>query len=72
VTQGGRARETIDIVRANEGVVLGLAMVVNRSNATVNLVVPAFSLLQLKVETFEADKLPPDLASTPAVKPGSR
>ena len=72
VTQGGRARETIDIVRANEGVVLGLAMVVNRSNATVNLDVPTFSLLQLKVETFEADKLPPDLASTPAVKPGSK
>ena len=72
VTQGGRARETIEIVRAHGGVVLGLAMVVDRSNATVNLDVPAFSLLRLKVETFEPDKLPPDLAAIPGVKPGSK
>jgi len=34
--------------------------------------VPMFSLLALQVEAFEADKLPPDLAGTPAVKPGSK
>jgi orotate phosphoribosyltransferase len=72
VTQGGRAKETIDIVRANGGVVLGLAMVVDRSNATVNLDVPAFSLLRLKVETFAPDNLPPDLVAIPASKPGSK
>jgi orotate phosphoribosyltransferase len=53
-------------------VVLGLAMVVDRSNATVNLDVPAFSLLRLKVETFAPDKLPPNLAAIPASKPGSK
>lgn len=72
VTQGGRAKETIDIVRANGGVVLGLAMVVDRSNATVNFDLPVFSLLKLKVETFASDNLPPDLAAIPAVKPGSK
>ncbi len=72
VTQGGRAKETIDIVRANGGRVLGLAMVVDRSNATVNLDVPLFSLLKLKVETFAPDQLPPDLAAIPAIKPGSK
>ena len=71
VTKGGRVQETIDIVRANQGNVAGVAMVVDRSNGTVNLGVPMFSLLALQVETFEADKLPPDLAATPAVKPGS-
>ena len=30
------------------------------------------SLLALDVETFPADALPPDLAGTPAVKPGSK
>src|ERR1700761_6987797 len=70
VTKGGRVQETIDIVRANQGVVAGVAMVVDRSNGLVNLGVPMFSLLALQVEAFEADKLPPDLASTPAVKPG--
>lgn len=72
VTQGGRAKETIDIVRANGGRVLGLAMVVDRSNATVIFEVPVFSLLKLKVETFAPDILPPDLAAIPAVKPGSK
>jgi orotate phosphoribosyltransferase len=72
VTKGGRVQETIDIVRAHQGVVAGVAMVVDRSNGAVNLGVPMFSLLALQVEAFEADKLPPDLAKTPAVKPGSK
>jgi orotate phosphoribosyltransferase len=72
VTKGGRVQETIDIVRANQGEVAGIAMVVDRSNGLVNLGVPMFSLLALQVEAFEADKLPPDLAKTEAVKPGSK
>lgn len=72
VTKGGRVQETIDIVRANQGNVVGVAMVVDRSNGAVNLGVPTFSLLSLQVEAFEADKLPPDLARTAAVKPGSK
>jgi orotate phosphoribosyltransferase len=72
VTQGGRAQETMNILRANGGVVMGLAMVVDRSGPAVKFDVPTFSLLRLKVETFEPDKLPPDLAGLPAVKPGSQ
>src|SRR5580692_1796133 len=72
VTKGGRVQETIDIVRANGGAVAGVAMVVDRSNGATKLGVPMFSLIALQVETFEADKLPPDLAKIPAVKPGSK
>jgi orotate phosphoribosyltransferase len=72
VTKGGRVQETIDIVRAHQGRVAGVAMAVDRSNGAVNLGVPMFSLLSMKVEAFPADQLPPDLAATPAVKPGSK
>src|SRR3984957_12661556 len=72
VTKGGRVQETLDIVRANSGQVVGVATIVDRSNGTVNFGVPFQSLIALKVETFEADQLPPDLANTPAVKPGSK
>ncbi len=72
VTKGGRVQETIDIVRAHKGQVVGVAMLVDRSNGTVDLGVPTYSLLRLTVETFEPDKLPPDLAALPVVKPGSR
>ena len=72
VTKGGRVQETIDIVRAHGGNIVGAAMVVDRSNGSVDLGVPLFSLISLKIEAFEADKLPPDLAATAAVKPGSK
>ena len=72
VTKGGRAQETLDIVRANGGIVVGVAMVVDRSNGAVNFDVPFKSLISLQVETFESTKLPSDLAKIPAVKPGSK
>jgi orotate phosphoribosyltransferase len=72
VTKGGRVQETLDIVRANGGNVVAVATIVDRSNGAVNFGVPFLSLIALKVEAFEADKLPSDLANTPAVKPGSK
>lgn len=72
VTQGGRVQETIAIVRGCGGVVLGVAMMVDRSDGPVDLGVPTFSLIRMHVETFPPDRLPPDLAQLPAVKPGSR
>lgn len=72
VTKGGRVRETMDIVRASEGEVAGIAMVVDRSNGEVSFNVPVFRLLAMKVETFDPHYLPPDLAAIPAVKPGSK
>lgn len=72
VTKGGRVQETLDIVRAHGGNVVGVAMVVDRSNGTVNFGIPAVSLIALNVETFEPANLPPDLAKTPAIKPGSK
>jgi len=72
VTKGGRVQETLDIVRANGGQAVGVAMVVDRSNGAVNFGLPVFSLIALNVETFEPTKLPSDLAKIPAVKPGSK
>jgi orotate phosphoribosyltransferase len=72
ITKGGRVQETIDIVRANGGQVAGVAAIVDRSNGSVNFGVPLASLIALKVEAFEADKLPPELAKLPVVKPGSK
>jgi orotate phosphoribosyltransferase len=72
ITKGGRVQETIDIVRAQRGTVLGVAMMVDRSDGAVDLGVPLFSLLKLQVETFPPDRLPPDLQALPAHKPGSK
>jgi orotate phosphoribosyltransferase len=72
VTKGGRVQETLDIVRAQDGQVVGVATVVDRSNGAVNFGLPFESLISLQVETFEPTKLPPDLAKIPAIKPGSK
>jgi orotate phosphoribosyltransferase len=72
VTKGGRVQETIDIVRAQGGQVAGVSMLVDRSDGSLDLGVPVFSLIRLHVEAFPPDQLPPDLAKTPAVKPGSK
>jgi len=72
VTKGGRVQETIDIVRAHRGELVGVAMAVDRSGGGVKFEVPMFSLLAMNVETFPADKLPTDLASLPIQKPGSK
>jgi orotate phosphoribosyltransferase len=73
VTRGGRVQETIDIVRAHRGIVAAVATLVDRSGGVLpDFGCPFVSLTQLNVETFEADKLPPDLAAIPVTKPGSK
>ena len=72
VTKGGRVQETLDIVRAHTGNTVGVAMMVDRSNGVVQFGVPAFSLMALTIEAFDANQLPADLRDTPATKPGSK
>jgi len=73
VTRGGRVQETIDIVRQHGGIVSAIGVIVDRSDANKpNFGCPFVSLVEMNVETFEAEKLPPDLARIPAVKPGSK
>ncbi len=73
VTRGGRVQETIDIVRSRGGIVAAASVIVDRSGKTKpNFGCPFVSLVEMDVETFAADKLPPDLEKIPVVKPGSR
>ena len=73
VTRGGRVQETIDIVKARGGKVASVATLVDRSgNATPDFGCPFVCLVKLDVETFAPDNLPPDLAGTQAIKPGSK
>ena len=72
VTRGGRVRETIDIVRTHGGVVTAVGVIVDRSAETKpNFGCPFVSLIEMNMETFKPDELPPDLALIPAIKPGS-
>jgi orotate phosphoribosyltransferase len=73
VTRGGRVQETVDIVRSHGGRVAAIGVIVDRSGGKrPDFACPFVSLIEMNVETFEADNLPPDLAQTPAMKPGSK
>ncbi|MGA2691557.1 MAG: orotate phosphoribosyltransferase [Opitutaceae bacterium] len=71
VTRGGRVNECLEIVRKAGGAVAGVAMLVDRSAATVRFDAPSVSLLELSFPTYPADRLPEDLAKLPVEKPGS-
>jgi orotate phosphoribosyltransferase len=73
VTRGGRVKATIDIVRAHGGTVVAVGVIVDRSgNKKPDFDCPFVNLIEMNVETFPADKLPVDLAGSPALKPGSK
>jgi orotate phosphoribosyltransferase len=72
VTTGLSSREAIKAVEAAGGTVIAAAALVDRSNGMADLGVPFYPLIRLDVPSYPADALPPELASIPAVKPGSR
>jgi orotate phosphoribosyltransferase len=72
VTTGLSSREAIKAIEAAGGTVIVAAALVDRSNGSVDLGVPFFPLIRLEVPTYEAAALPPELATMPAIKPGSR
>lgn len=72
VTTGLSSREAIAAIEAAGGVVVAGAALVDRSAGTVDLGVPFYPLVSLNFPTYAPDELPPELAATPAIKPGSR
>ncbi|HMC91308.1 MAG TPA: orotate phosphoribosyltransferase [Allosphingosinicella sp.] len=72
VTTGLSSREAIAAVEAAGGEVIAAAALVDRSSGAADLGIPFFPLIRLDVPTYAADALPPELAATPAEKPGSR
>ncbi|MDR1191395.1 MAG: orotate phosphoribosyltransferase [Verrucomicrobiales bacterium] len=73
VTTGGAVNEVCRIVRDGGGAVAAVLCLVDRSGeCQPEFGAPFISLLRLAVETFPADRIPPDLAAVPAYKPGSK
>ena len=54
------------------GEVIAAAALVDRSAGSVDLGVPFFPLIAINFPTYAPDELPPELAGSEAVTPGSR
>jgi orotate phosphoribosyltransferase len=72
VTTGLSSREAMAAVAAAGGEVIGAASLVDRSGGSADLGVPYTPLIALSFPTYAPDEVPPELATTPAIKPGSR
>ena len=72
VTTGLSSREAIKAIEAAGGEVIAAAALVDRSAGTVDLGVPFYPLIALNFPTWAPDEVPPEIAATPAIKPGSR
>ena len=72
ITTGLSSRECLAAIAEHPGVIVGAACLIDRSGGKAELGVPRVALATLDIPAYPADALPPQLAATPAVKPGSR
>jgi orotate phosphoribosyltransferase len=72
VTTGVSSRECIAAIRATGARIVAAACLIDRSGGKAKVGVKLISLAQVDIPAYPADKLPPELAALPAVKPGSR
>ena len=72
VTTGLSSREAIRCIEEAGGEVIAAAALVDRSAGAVDLGVPFYPLIAINFPTYAPEELPPELAASEAVKPGSR
>ena len=72
ITTGGSVKEVMQVVEELGGQVVGVGIIVDRSNGNIILHDNQFSIVKLEVESFDENEIPEDLAKMPIQKPGSR
>lgn len=72
VTTGLSSRECIAGIHEEGGICVAAACLIDRSGGKADVGVRLHALTALDIPAYAADALPPDLATIPAIKPGSR
>jgi len=72
ITTGKSTLETIALIESYQAKVVAIGCLIDRRTGGQSLPAPLYSLLEIEVETFESNNIPPHLQNTPAIKPGSR
>jgi orotate phosphoribosyltransferase len=70
MTTGGSIRQTMDAVEKLGGNIIGIGVLVDRSEQKVDFGVPLFSCLRAEAATYSPDNCPLCQAGVPLVKPG--
>jgi len=72
ITTGGSVKEVMDLVTNSSGNIIGVGVLVDRSNGKANLHPNQFSIIELEAISYKDSEIPEDLALIPIQKPGSR
>jgi len=72
ITTGGSVKEVMNLVEKANAKILGIGVLVDRSNGNVQLHNNQYSIIKLKAESYHEDEIPDDLDAIPIQKPGSR
>jgi orotate phosphoribosyltransferase len=72
VTTGLSSRECLACVTAAGATVVAAACLIDRSGGRADLGAPLIALAELELPVYPPDRLPPELALLPPIKPGSR
>ncbi|MBH09368.1 MAG: orotate phosphoribosyltransferase [Candidatus Marinimicrobia bacterium] len=72
ITTGGSVKEVMKIVENAGGNIIGVGVLVDRSNGAISLHNNQYAVASLEVISFEEAKLPEELSLLPIQKPGSR
>ena len=72
VTTGGSVLEVVNLVKAQGGVIVGVACIVDRSREPINFGAEFFPLLRMDVPVYKPEACPLCRDNVPIVKPGSR
>jgi orotate phosphoribosyltransferase len=72
MTTGSSIRETINAVDKLGGVIIGIGVLVDRSQEKIDFAVPLFSCLRSPTITYPAEECPLCAAHIPLIKPGGQ
>ena len=72
ITTGGSVKEVMSLVQSADAEILGIGVLVDRSNGTVDLHRNQYSIIKLNAVSYNENDLPHELAEIPIQKPGSR
>jgi orotate phosphoribosyltransferase len=72
ITTGGSVKEVMDLVTEVGGNIIGIGVLVDRSNGKANLHQNQYSIVKMDAVSYGGNEIPEDLAVIPIQKPGSR
>ena len=72
ITTGGSVQETINLAEKSGGRIIGLGVLVDRSNGKAKLHKHQYSIIKLNAVSYDPSQIPNDLSKIPIKKPGSR